>query len=858
MIISIFGILLTVFGTCFSNPSCPEIKPDMLNVHLVCHTHDDVGWLKTVDEYYYGSQKYITTVGVQYILDSVVPFLLKDPNKKFIYVESAFFFRWWDEQGDRMKNNVKKLVENGQLEFINGGWCMNDEASTHYNSIIDQMTVGLVRLNDTFGPVAFPRIGWQIDPFGHSNEQASLFAQMGMDGELFARVDYRDKTNRWDSRKMEMIWKSSHSLGEDSWIFTGVLPHHYEPPSGFCFDNQCGDDPIMDDPNLEDYNKDDKVRSFIEAANYEVTGFISNQNIIMTMGSDFHYVNANSWYKNLDKLIKYVNELQSNGSNINLVVKQFASLTGSPADESIKTLAEAMGVLQHHDAVAGTSKQHVADDYSLMLSKGVDNARGLLSKGFSYFTGNDESTEFTYCPLLNISSCSYLEGKTSFVVNVYNSIGRPKSFYVRVPVEESTTYTVQDQQGNYLDSQVVPLPDQIVNLPGRTSTANFDLVFYAQDIPALGALQYLVEVAAEESTNKRNSILSNIKEIIDGKDTVVENKVPESWATINVTQDWKWYEGWNGGNYDPSDRASGAYIFRPTGRSQEITDQVNATVIEGPLVEEIHQEWSSWVTQVLRTYQDKNYVEIEWLVGPIPVDDDVGKEIINHFNFEEFITNKTFYTDSNGRELQKRIKDYRETYDLPLNAEPVSRNYYPVTAQFVINSVNGQGSAAVLNDRAQGGTSLGDGQIELMVHRRLLHDDAFGVGEALNEQAYGKSGLSAPLPENIHLLTLEPWSSSGTWLLRLENFYEVNESSLSESVDVDLESLFSEWTVSNIRELVLGANAYKEDVVRLRWNSQSEEIKPVAQEEQKVKSSEAVYSFSPMQIRTFLIDVTQK
>lgn len=37
---------------------------------------------------------------------------------------------------------VRKLVANKQLEFVNGGWCMNDEAATDYNSIIDQMTLG--------------------------------------------------------------------------------------------------------------------------------------------------------------------------------------------------------------------------------------------------------------------------------------------------------------------------------------------------------------------------------------------------------------------------------------------------------------------------------------------------------------------------------------------------------------------------------------------------------------------------------------------------------------------------------------------------------------------------------------------
>ena len=50
---------------------------------------------------------YSTIFYFKYILDSVIPELVKDPTKRFIYVEVAFFWRWWREQNDEMKQQVR-------------------------------------------------------------------------------------------------------------------------------------------------------------------------------------------------------------------------------------------------------------------------------------------------------------------------------------------------------------------------------------------------------------------------------------------------------------------------------------------------------------------------------------------------------------------------------------------------------------------------------------------------------------------------------------------------------------------------------------------------------------------------------
>ena len=65
---------------------------------------------------------------------------------------------------------------------------MHDEANAHYEDQINNMMIGHDFLMREFG--VKPHIGWQIDPFGHSNANARLFAEMGFDAYFFWRIDY--------------------------------------------------------------------------------------------------------------------------------------------------------------------------------------------------------------------------------------------------------------------------------------------------------------------------------------------------------------------------------------------------------------------------------------------------------------------------------------------------------------------------------------------------------------------------------------------------------------------------------------------------------------------------------------------
>ena len=433
------------------------------------------------------------------------------------------------------------------------------------------------------------------------------------------------------------------------------------------------------------------------------------------------------------------------GNHFLQVCKQLSATAKIPEshyEPHLTSLRKAMGIMQHHDAVTGTEKDHVAADYTRMLNLAIAACGANTKSSLNQFmTGKTpkppvkfphrKSTpdhwdfKFNSCLNLNISVCDVSENSNQFIVTVYNPLAHATYQYVRVPVS-GAKYEVQDYRNIVVPSQLVPISSGVESLGHRQSNAKFELVFQATEVPALGYKSYFVSRIMKEFTPDVVPIPNRQKRkpqpVVIGNEFLnisfdvngLLSEINVDGATSKLSQNFLFYQGAVGNNEVFENRSSGAYIFRPDAKAGEhlITKEATVEVIRGNQVDEVHQVFNDWISQVVRVYKTEKFVEFEWLVGPIPIDDNVGKEIVSRF-YTVMKTDGIFYTDSNGREMLKRKRNHRETWKLD-SKEPVSSNYYPVTSKIVIE--DDAHRLAILNDRAQGGSSIFDGTAELMVH----------------------------------------------------------------------------------------------------------------------------------------------
>jgi alpha-mannosidase len=261
-----------------------------------------------VDEYYTGQNNTIQHAAVLHILKSTIQSLLANQDRKFIYVEQAFFQRYYSEQDDEGKAVIKGLVASGQLQFVNGGYCMHDEANPSYVDFVDQTTLGHAFISSEFGMSANPTVGWQVDPFGHSGENVAFGALAGFNSLFVSRADYQDIQQRTANKTLEYIWTPSRSLGPSISTFFSIMNsglHLYFPLPNLCWDAiNCNDTPFQDDENLEDYNVPSMVDMVVATMKGQAENYVGD--IYITQGFDFTHEYAEEFFLNVDKMIHYV------------------------------------------------------------------------------------------------------------------------------------------------------------------------------------------------------------------------------------------------------------------------------------------------------------------------------------------------------------------------------------------------------------------------------------------------------------------------------------------------------------------------------------------------------------------------
>ncbi|KAJ8939540.1 hypothetical protein NQ314_011107 [Rhamnusium bicolor] len=759
----------------------------------------------------------------------------------------------------------------------------------------------------------------------------------------------------------------------DSIILASVLYNHYSAPSQFCFEiSYCNEVPIVSDTKSPEYNLEFRVNRFVDFIRNQIKSYPTN-NILITLGDDFAWKAAHSGYINIDRLIEGFKLLNPkiDGREINLiystpscytkavrdyieinkvsldlktddffpyadgphtvwsgyftsrpsskrlerlannllqVTKQITTLGGKPYGTN-ELLSQAMGVMQHHDAITGTERTHVEKSYHESLVNGMQVAISDISSSLSSILGINNDLNLKSCLLSNVSICVESD-KDEFTVLIYNPLARSVSHYIQIPVNDGT-WKITGPSGEEVENYLTEPISNFTYITKASWAKVLDkvLFFRAENLPALGYKElgdvdtkigfemairhpsqqislFFIKISKNFSylwcnrfhtctyTRVRNITVIKIYSLLQDRyinfdpETGLLKSITLNGITLGVFQKMLFY----------ATNDSGAYIFRPDENIRNAVEfgKVESSVLtnKGNLIRELKQVWGNWITQIIRIYKEEDFIEYDWLVGPI---------------------------------------DISPTYEYS-DEEPQSGNYYPVNTKILIKDKKVE--FAVLPDRSEGGTSLSSGQIELMLSRALLHDDKRGVGESLNEMEYSQplvvrgshfvtlgdslqgndgrtmaaverdiaqrkllqpwvfytsadvpvkeqSFLNEELPRNVHLLTLENWrDNENTILIRLEHILEKDEDpELSKEIEVDISNLFKTLKIRSMKEFLLAGNTPIEESTRLKWSQISEtenQSSPLNIKNRLARDEDDLkITLAPMQIRTFVATIEQ-
>ncbi|XP_068926270.1 epididymis-specific alpha-mannosidase isoform X2 [Petaurus breviceps papuanus] len=883
--------------------------PGSLRAFVVPHSHMDVGWVYTVQESMHAYAANVYT--------SITEELNRGKQRKFIAVEQEFFRLWWSGVAtDTQKHQVHQLVKEGRLEFIIGGQVMHDEAVTHIDDQILQLTEGHGFLYETFG--IRPQFSWHVDPFGASAATPTLFALAGFNAHLISRIDYDLKEDMQKAKELQFVWQGSPSLAESQEIFTHVMDQYsYCTPSHIPFSNRSGfywngialfPNPPEDGvyPNMSMPVTDASLSLYAQTmvANIkERAAWYRTQDVLWPWGCDKQFFNSSVQFANMDPLLAYIN----NHSEEFGVTVEYA------------TVGDYFRAIHDRDVTWNVRKQQDFLPYS--------------TEPFQSWTGFYTSRSSLKGIARRASSRLYA-GESMFTQYVRQNPQGPLSTPESLEQLQKLRWAVSEIQNSAVSQSTYDLYI-LATIEGLgyqryyIKAINKSEAVYSESTSIARIFQFgrKSEKSSPYSGKRLFPVTNKCYSILMDQDTNLMHSITEreSNQTVQVTQQFLQYKVNADLEHGP---ISDNYLFTPDGSAVQASDVVGLEIVAGKLVTEIRQYFYrnftvkdytyavySRIYNIPEGYDGKllcHRIEQEYRVGPL----ELNQEAILRTN-TDLNNHQVLYTDNNGYQMQRR------TYKAYVN-NTVARNYYPMVQTAFIE--DNRMRLVLLSERSHGVSSQGNGQIEVMLHRRLWNNFEWDLNynltlndtsvvrptfwlllgpKPLTTALYQMSRMALEhrpvvifgelhnndqmpsgyvqktalaLPSNLHLqiLSIPGWQYNSNHtehlhslqkghrkesgpdlsrvLLRICHLYEVGEDpDLSQSVTVNLKSLLqSLGTLASVEERSLTGTWDVKDLNRWKWKTARLGGQDLCRSS-RTPLGNATFILHPKEIKTFFI-----
>ena len=429
------------------------------------------------------------------------------------------------------------------------------------------------------------------------------------------------------------------------------------------------------------------------------------------------------------------------------------------APRILKEARDNLGIFLHHDAITGTSKAYVVEDYEEKLLVAYNNAIQVLGSAVQYLLTKGkldnipsifepELTRATFKQASMHQKISPTKEGTRLVL--FNPTSHLRSEFVEVIVD-SVQFQIKDSKRKDIPFQINPVFTSYTEVDRNL----FEIVFLTE-ISAFGIETYTFQTINRTPNSFWSKItIYNTQELIVPPELKFEQEKPRHRGSLNeaifiensqIAAEFKPLNGLMSKWIDKSDnktretkvelefkqytsRGSGAYIFLPTGPATEMLQGTPIVrVVEGPFSTEVQTVYENLYHRV-RLFQHPGLQGRQLLIQNA-----LNMFVVNMRDREPIMRLVTdvsneignFFTDENGFQFIGRKRHPKNEQFMNIN-----RNYYPVTTMAFIE--DGKTRVTLHTGQAHGAASLEEGWLEFMIERQLLYDDERGLGEGISD-----------------------------------------------------------------------------------------------------------------------------